>query len=325
MYASIENVRAMIATQRPLVIAGDEALLRSLPAGNWIGGTIHYFMTPAGGQVARDKAFVTETPAGARDARIAVYDQGRIARIGHESPENGYTLLIIPAFCALHQQYALEAPHYDQLFLKVIAGWLAGTHLDELGRVVPRVFDGRTGQAYDAQAVALHVELPATQCATVGIVNIFEPGDGPEIRFPRTGFEAEECLLDGRRVPIDEAFGRLLADTRWPLVANYCGTKCNVGIRELDLVNHRLRFFAPVFEGVPYRQAKAVDDYPRRFQAAIPQDLPPIAFSCNCVHNYVYGELAGRRTGALEGPMTFGEIAYQLVNQTLVYIAIQAS
>jgi hypothetical protein len=34
------------------------------------------------------------------------------------------------------------------------------------------------------------------------------------------------------------------------------------------------------------------------------------AFSCNCVHNFVYGDLQGRRTGTLQGPMTFGEIAY---------------
>ncbi len=36
--------------------------------------------------------------------------------------------------------------------------------------------------------------------------------------------------------------------------------------------------------------------------------------------NYVYGKLEGRHTGKLTGPITFGEIAYQLLNQTLVYL-----
>jgi hypothetical protein len=41
------------------------------------------------------------------------------------------------------------------------------------------------------------------------------------------------------------------------------------------------------------------------------------------VLNYLHGSLEGRRTGALQGPMTFGEIAYQLLNQTLVQINIE--
>ena len=38
--------------------------------------------------------------------------------------------------------------------------------------------------------------------------------------------------------------------------------------------------------------------------------------------NYVYGELENKHTGSLTGPMTFGEIAFQLLNQTLVYVTL---
>jgi len=323
MYATFDNVHAMIATGQPLIVAGDEPLLRALPRGNWIGGTIPYFMTSEGGLASKTNLFVTPTPALAQAARIAIYDQDTIARIAVESPENGYTILILPAFAPIHQEYALEAPRYDQLFLKVVAGWVAGSHLDDLGKVAPKVIDGRQGHVFENQAVALHVSLPVNLRAKVGLVNIFEQGDGPDIRFTASGFAARECLVDGRLTRIDESLSPLLADTRWPLVANYCGTKCNVSIRDVDLANHRIRFFAPVFEGVTYRQSRAVADYPGRFRSAIPQDLKTIAFSCNCIQNYVYGALEGHRTGALEGPMTFGEIAYQLVNQTLVYVAIE--
>jgi hypothetical protein len=43
-------------------------------------------------------------------------------------------------------------------------------------------------------------------------------------------------------------------------------------------------------------------------------------FSCNCILNFLYGELEGKSIGTFTGPVTFGEIAYQLVNQTLVYV-----
>lgn len=50
-------------------------------------------------------------------------------------------------------------------------------------------------------------------------------------------------------------------------------------------------------------------DYAERFLSAIPKGIPTVASSCNCLLNYLYGDLQDRRTGSLEGPMTFGEIA----------------
>lgn len=46
------------------------------------------------------------------------------------------------------------------------------------------------------------------------------------------------------------------------------------------------------------------------------------AFSCNCILNHLYGQLEGQRTGRFTGPMTFGEIAFLLLKQTLVYLAV---
>ena len=61
MYDVIE-VKAKIAHGGKLLLAGDESLLRSLPAGNWIGGSIPYFMTEEGGLTTRHKIYVTELP-----------------------------------------------------------------------------------------------------------------------------------------------------------------------------------------------------------------------------------------------------------------------
>ena len=47
-----------------------------------------------------------------------------------------------------------------------------------------------------------------------------------------------------------------------------------------------------------------------------------ILFSCNCILNYQYAELEGEKTKGFTGPVTFGEVAYQLLNQTMVYLTI---
>jgi hypothetical protein len=323
MFAPIEVVSELIAQNKQyLIVAGDEDLLCKLPRGNWIGGTIPYFMTPEGGLMSRTHAFVSPVPEFARDVRISIYDGETIGQIGVESPDNGYTVLIIPNRSELHQQFAMEAPHFEQLFLKVVAGWISGRHAEDAGKVEPKVVVGTSGEVLTTKGVAIHVELPHDYQAQVGIVNIFDPGDGDEIQFPSSGFVMNECIINGQRQSITDSMGRVALDPRLPLVANYCGTRCNVSILSVDLPGNSLSLAAPVFEGVTYRQARPVGNYPESFMAAIPADLENVVFSCNCLFNYLYGELKGRRTGNLEGPMTFGEIAYQLLNQTLVYITV---
>ena len=62
MLADIDTVTGLLGSKRQLILAGDETVLRQLPGGNWIGGTIPYFMTTEGGTVRRDRIFVTEVP-----------------------------------------------------------------------------------------------------------------------------------------------------------------------------------------------------------------------------------------------------------------------
>jgi hypothetical protein len=54
----------------------------------------------------------------------------------------------------------------------------------------------------------------------------------------------------------------------------------------------------------------------------MPTESDNIVFSCNCILNYLYSELEGKQTGGIIGPITFGEVAYQLLNQTLAYLTI---
>jgi hypothetical protein len=322
MLSTAAEVEALIAEGKPIVVAGAEPLLRSLPPGNWIGGTIPYFMGDDGGVTSREVLFVERAPAFASRCWISSYDEDSISRIAVDSPEHGYTILIIPAFSRLHREYALNAPGYPELFFKVIAGWIAGVHLDDLATQTPHVFLGSGVESSSSRAVAMHVELPSSYQALLGIVNIFAQGKGDEIRFPSAGFSASECLINGERRNFFDYVTDKKLDSRLPLVADFCGARVNVSIQALDAGTRTAQFYGPVFDGVAYKMAAPVEHYPSQFTSAIPDDITNPVFTCNCVLNFIYGELEGRRTGSMTGPMTFGEIAYQLLNQTMVYVTV---
>ena len=79
-----------------------------------------------------------------------------------------------------------------------------------------------------------------------------------------------------------------------------------------------------MFAGVSYRHARPVSDYVSEFTSHLPSGLDGrVVFSCNCILNYLFSGLEGRRTGGMVGPITFGEIAYQLLNQTFVALRIR--
>jgi len=171
--------------------------------------------------------------------------------------------------------------------------------------------------------VAMHVPLPDNQVANVNIINLFEEGKGPAIEFPATGFTAGTCSINGDAGNLAQYIQEHNIDTRLPLVADYSGIKVNVSIQNVDVAGGRVDLYAPVFEGVKYHFAEPVADYMHDFENEVKKnDTTNIAFSCNCILNFLYSELEGKKTGHITGPITFGEVAYQLLNQTLVYMTI---
>jgi len=321
MLNTVAEVSEMIRAGRRLLLAGEEGTLRRLPQGEWIGGTIPYFMTHGGGLVSREGIFVTEVPPEVTSTRIVTHDAESLSGIAQEAPENGFTFLVLPAYSPVHLSYAHDAPDYPQMYLKPIVGWIAGVHLEDLGRTLPKVVDGRTGQFSEDLAVAMHCHLPAGIEAHLGIVNLFRQGGGDRITFPSDGFQATECWVNGKKRSFAAYLAEKHIDTRLPLVANYSGAMINVSFQTVDLPQGRVDFYAPVFQGVAYEMALPVTDYVSEFRAAVPSRIVP-AFSCNCILNFVHSELEGKVTAGMFGPVTFGEIAYQLLNQTLVYLTL---
>lgn len=320
---SLDETAALIRAGRFLSIAADESQLRQLPTGNWIGGTIPYFMGQEGGESSRKKLFVTAMPECASRADIAIYDVGSLSRVCSDAPNNGFSLIIVPAFSTVHSVFAHDAPNFDDMFVKPLVGWIAGVHLDDLKNAVPMVVDGRSLEFSHELAVVCHVELPRDRWAQIDIINPFQPGGGDAILFQETGFTVENCMINGVPCNFSEYLLSHGHDLRLPLVADYSGAMLNVSIKSVDKDRRQVDFYAPVFGDVVYHLAAPVPDYGAAFRAAVPKSPLPLVFSCNCILNYLYGNLEGQQTGQMIGPITFGEIAYQLLNQTLVYLTVE--
>ncbi len=321
---NVAEVEALIRKGSGLLLAGDEKVLRPLPQGNWIAGTIPYFMGDAGGVVDRQRIFVNELPPGLTCAGIRSYGEDEVGEVYSDLPANGFGVLIAPAGSKVHLAFATKAPSSRRFAARPLIGWIAGVHLSELATATPKVFDGASGEVTGQRAVLMRVALPQGKVARVGVLNIFTAGDGPAITFPSTGFSATDVEIDGRKRNLARFVEETGLDTRLPLVADYRGASINVSFQAVDLPRGEVRFYAPVFPGVRYRHARPVADYVEAFLSQLPEGIDQrVIFSCNCILNYIHSGLEGRATGRMVGPVTFGEIAYQLVNQTMAYVTIE--
>jgi hypothetical protein len=132
-------------------------------------------------------------------------------------------------------------------------------------------------------------------------------------------------MVNGVKENFADYITRNNLDTKLPLVADYYGALINISFQSVE-PGSEVKFYAPVFTGIRYKHAKAVSDYAKSFDEQLRKsgvEGQNVAFSCNCILNYLYSGLEGNKTDPFVGPATFGEIAYQLLNQTLVYLQIQ--
>ncbi|GAB7079823.1 DUF6976 family protein [Megalodesulfovibrio paquesii] len=316
-----------IARGRVLLLAGDESALKALPRGNWIGGTIPYFMSSEyGGVATREQIFATDLTDLAAGWEIQRYDAETVAQVYVNAPENGCSFILIPASSPTHLSFALNAPNYEQFGVRPLVGWIAGVHLEDLGKQSPKVINGQTGEQVEDGALVLAVTLPAGKAASLGIINLFEQGDGDSLTFPETGFATKDVFVNGKRRNFAEYITEKQLDTKLPLVADYYGESVNISFQSVDAAQGLVQFYAPVFSGIRYKHARPVPDYVHDFKARLAGtgsvEASQLIFSCNCILNYLYSELESKKTEPFTGPITFGEIAYQLLNQTLVYVEL---
>jgi hypothetical protein len=320
----VADIRKKIERGERLILAGDEKLLGGLPEGDWIAGSIPYFMTEDGGAFIKDRIFATAVPPFATECEIKTYDARSIKDIYRDAPENGLSVVIIPSASPTHLEFALNVASFEGFASRPLIGWISGGDLGDPAAIRPKVFSGGDPSAIEDGAAVMHISLPTGKVASIDTVNIFEQGRGDTIIFPEEGFSATDVLVNGERTNFADYLAREKADARFPLVADYYGALINVSFLDVDAKGRRVTFYAPVFKGVEYKLAAPITDYAEAFTRRVPEEpTDTIFFSCNCILNYLYSELAGKKTDGLTGPITFGEIAYLLLNQTLVYASIR--
>lgn len=316
-----EEASRRIEAGECLVIAGSTQAMAQLPAGNWIGGSTEFFMTPDGGLRDTENLLLTTMPAGA-DVFFATYGPGELTRVAEESPLNGYSLVIIPAGSCIHREFANDEVIGTENLMRPLVGWISGSHSSFEGEEPPSVFDGRFSQRHRDAMVVAHVTLPPSHLAELEIVNIFEPEVVPLLTFPEPGFSVRNCTVNGRTTPFAAYLQDIGYDPARPLIGDFGGAPLNVSIKEIES-DGTVQLYAPTVAGVTYRLSKPIGDYGRAFRAAMAKrDLKGVAFSCNCILNYRNGNLEGDPIGGLAGPVTFGEIGYHLLNQTMVLLRI---
>jgi len=321
MFLTLQETVKMIEEGCRLAVAGDEGLLSKLPKGNWVGGTTAYFMTKDGCTVSKEKLLVRDFTDATSGADIKSYGVVDLPKISEDAPETGFSIVVIPAFSDAHFAYGRDASNYKDIFGKSILGWISGFHLGDIGKASAKTFNGMTGTSSDQDAVAIHCPIPSGKMAVVEIINLFKQGSGDTIQFEEDGFQVKNCRVNGVVRDFAEYLVQNKTDKKLPLVADYCGAMVNVSIRSVDEAKG-VELYAPVFKGVDYKIAAPIGSYTESFHNALPMGASPI-FTCNCVLNFLYSELEGKVIEKMSGPITFGEIAYQLVNQTVVYLEIQ--
>jgi len=318
--ADVEQVNEMIKQGKVLVIAADYRILRRLTAGNWIGGSIPYFMTSAGGIFSRDKAVVIDLSPYIEEFKIVEYSEDRIGDIPKNYYEHGFNYILIPGFSGALRNFAFQTERIFEFFYSPLVGWVTGVALEELNEMFPIVFNGKSMNESDDSALVLHARLKDNLVAKVDIINIFEPDPESDIFiFENDGFEIFECFINGERRVLAEYLKERNIDKSHPFVADYNGYSINISIK--DITDIFVETFAPVRMGVKYRLAKRLSSYEKEFSLRIPQYQPEVVSSFNCIYNYVFGKLESKKL-PYTGPFTFGEIAYILLNQTMVNLKI---
>ncbi|OFZ28960.1 MAG: hypothetical protein A2622_12740 [Bdellovibrionales bacterium RIFCSPHIGHO2_01_FULL_40_29] len=320
---NFDEVSALIRSGKVLVLAGDEALLKKLPHGQWIGGTIPYFMSERGGLLTHDEIQVTQFPDIISDINIRFYSENDLEKIPQNYSSNGVNFCLIPAQTGVHRKYAEECSTWTGIFDRPLLGWITGVDLKDLGKITPKVINGKTGEVQDNQALVMHMQLPENKYGKINIINLFKQGSGDTITFPDAGFLVQDCFINGVKRNFSEYLKEKAINTQLPLVADYMGTMVNVSFQAVDEAKKTVALYAPVFPMIEYKVASPIGNYEKEFEAELVKHKISPVFSCNCILNYLYAGLEGKKTGNIVGPITFGEIAYMLLNQTMVYLTFE--
>jgi len=311
-----EEVSEMILSGKNLLLAGDTKLLSQLPAGNWIGGTTPYFILyPDNRTTSFEKIFVSHLPDFVTKAEIREYDETNIQSIFKNGPENGYTVLIMPFASPVAVEYSINATDYENFAAHPVCGWLSGQPLDIIMTEKSYVASGLDACLSSTKAVAMHISLPESKYAEIKIFNPYKQGSGDNITFEESSLLVQDALINGVKRNFAAYLREIGYDMLMPLVANYSGAMINDVVCAID--GDVVPMSAPVFKNMDYRIA-VIDD-----NMTEPLLLNEnIVFSVTCIGNFIQPDICAQYLKKMNGPVVYGEIAYQQIGQTTVYVTV---
>ncbi len=313
---TVDEVSAMIRRGDKLLLAGDYVPLSRLPKGCWIAGTTPYFILyPDQQVVSHDKIFAYQLPDFVEETIIKEYDADNIKTIYNDAPRNGFTVLIMPFGSEIASEYAMNAPGYQNFARCPVCGWICGRPLDTIMTERSYAASGIHPDFYFDKAVAIHISLPESKYAEIQMFNPFKQGKGDVISFGYSSQIVGDAIINGVRQNFAAYIREKGIDVELPLVANYSGAMVNINC--FDIKENEVYLSAPVFESVDYRFAE-ID-----LSVSEPELInDQIVFSITCITNFLQPKLCEKYLKKMHGPVVFGEIAYQLVNQTTVYVTV---
>lgn len=320
---TIQQAIEKIKENRILVIAGDEALIKQLPSGKWIAGTINHFMDTNGGVVSKDKLHIDDFTDNISEFKITDYSEKDVLSITAESYRNGFSYLVMPLNSPVHQAYGKSTMHMTDLCINPVVGWVAGLEENETKGLSPKVFNGETLEIFENRIAALHCRLANGKQARIEIVNLFSQGNGDTVEFSRYGFTQSDCLVNGKKQNIYDYITSNNIDEKLPFMTDMGGAMINVHPLTLNHKEKTVKMAAAVFPEFTYRLASPIDDYAAEFQKRVPSDTHNIIATISCYANYKYLGLKEKSFGEFTGPLAFGEVGFILFNQTMVLLYIE--
>lgn len=323
--ASLQNakeVTSLIEKGKILILAGDEKIIRSLPKGNWIAGTIPYFMTREGGMKDSERIFSVDVSDIVKQFKIKNYSEKSIKDLSCDYYQNGFSYILMPAFSEIHKFYAENCYEFKNLFNGPLFGWVSGFDLDNKKQVTGKVINGLNKEVFDNEALILHLELNNAYEIKLDMINLFSQGNGDIITFPTKGLRVKECIINDTKQSFVKYIKENDIDITLPLVTYFNEERINVSFKEINEKDDYVEFYGPVFPGLEYQLASPVGIYEDEFEEEVKKrNINPL-ISCNCILNYLYANLEGKKTGNIAGPMTFGEISHVLLNQTMIFLEL---
>ena len=92
-----------------------------------------------------------------------------------------------------------------------------------------------------------------------------------------------------------------------------------IGAEMADDQDKYVSFGAPVYKGVPYRLANmdnmSYEDEKKQFHGKM-------VCSFTCITNFAHPEVFQNHLTHMNGPFTYGEVAYFLLNHATVYVTV---